>query len=82
MIMLSLGSVGLLYFLIVNGFHFSSFKGLVIALSHCYALALAMVASDPRLLARNFTHDMPNFSFSALQYFHKPEVDQLESVED
>ncbi|KAA8912739.1 LMBR1-like membrane protein-domain-containing protein [Sphaerosporella brunnea] len=39
---LSVGTVGLIYFILSNGFHFSSLQGLLVAVSYCYALFLAI----------------------------------------
>lgn len=56
---LSIGGVGLIYVFLTSGVHIESLKGLVMALSYCYALALAIflmghgLVAIPRNLMRN-----------------------------
>jgi hypothetical protein len=40
--MLGVGTIALVYFIFSNGFHFSSLQGLLVAVSYCYALFLAI----------------------------------------
>lgn len=57
--MLAIGGVGLIYVFITSGIHIESLKGLVMALSYCYALAIAIflmghgLVAIPRNLMRN-----------------------------
>ncbi|TGZ84739.1 hypothetical protein EX30DRAFT_313467 [Ascodesmis nigricans] len=51
LIILSLGSIGLVYFLFAVGLNFTALKGLVIALSHSYALSLAIFLMGHGLVA-------------------------------
>lgn len=56
---LSIGGIGLIYVFLTSGVHIESLKGLVMALSYCYALALAIflmghgLVAIPRNLMRN-----------------------------
>ncbi|KAI5804371.1 LMBR1-like membrane protein-domain-containing protein [Geopyxis carbonaria] len=51
LIVLAVGACGLVYFFIVSGVHIYSLKGLVIALSYCYALGLAIYLMGHGLVA-------------------------------
>ncbi|KAH8144981.1 uncharacterized protein LAJ45_11001 [Morchella importuna] len=59
LMMLAIGGVGLIYVFITSGIHIESLKGLVMALSYCYALAIAIflmghgLVAIPRNLMRN-----------------------------
>lgn len=48
---LSIGSVGLVYFFLTSGFRLYSIKGLLVALSYCYALFLAISLMGHGLVA-------------------------------
>ncbi|KXJ94742.1 LMBR1-like membrane protein-domain-containing protein [Microdochium bolleyi] len=56
---LGAGALGLIYFVLSYGFHFDSLKGVVMALSYCWGLILAIylmghgLVSIPRTLIRN-----------------------------
>lgn len=56
---LAIGTLGLIYVFFTSGIHIESLKGLVMALSYCYALALAIflmghgLVAIPRNLMRN-----------------------------
>ncbi|KAF8251934.1 hypothetical protein K440DRAFT_51345 [Wilcoxina mikolae CBS 423.85] len=51
LIVLSIGAVGLIYFFLSSGFRFYSIKGLLVALSYCYALFLAISLMGHGLVA-------------------------------
>lgn len=51
LIVLSIGAIGLVYFFLSSGFHFYSIKGLLVALSYCYALFLAISLMGHGLVA-------------------------------
>lgn len=58
-IVISVGVIGLVYFISSYGFEFESFKGVIMALSYCWGLILAIylmghgLVSIPRTLIRN-----------------------------
>ncbi|KAF3258198.1 hypothetical protein TWF192_000334 [Orbilia oligospora] len=58
-IMLTIGTIGLIYFIATNGFNPESIKSLVIALSYCYALSFAVFLMGHGLVAipRNLWRD-------------------------
>ncbi|KAF3931000.1 hypothetical protein ABW20_dc0101167 [Dactylellina cionopaga] len=58
-IMLTIGTIGLIYFIVNNGFNPESIKSLVIALSYCYALSFAVFLMGHGLVAipRNLWRD-------------------------
>ncbi|KAF3937091.1 hypothetical protein ABW19_dt0208965 [Dactylella cylindrospora] len=58
-IMLTIGTIGLVYFIWTNGFNYESIKSLIIALSYCYSLMFAVFLMGHGLVAipRNLWRD-------------------------
>ncbi|RPA88174.1 hypothetical protein BJ508DRAFT_410048 [Ascobolus immersus RN42] len=73
---LSLGTVGLIYFFFTSGFHLYSLKGLVIALGHCYALTLGIFLMGHGLVAvpRNLFRDASVSGKLRRLHIHAPKV--------
>jgi hypothetical protein len=89
---LAIGTAGLVYFILENGFHIASIKGLIIALAYSYGLILAIglmghgLVALPRRLYKNAWagERLKNVGFQALKIKDKmvEATDSLNNLEE